>query len=147
MSEEASVKTPVEITPEPLAALQARYPRALEFVYDQAAVVLGGAIRPGECAENVFDFEDGLRLIVSRQRGPGGKVWLHFSASFGGADCRLADEFRLLRRTTPLPQIFEQWRLSVPGRFALLSGDAREAAYLGRSANGVPHWVIEEEPS
>ena len=58
--------------------LQARYPQALEFRYDSFAIV-NGAIRPGECAANVFDFEDGLRLIVNRELLDGCVHVLHVS--------------------------------------------------------------------
>lgn len=137
------MKAPVETAPEPLEALQARYPACLEFVYDQRAIVETGAVRPGEVAAQVFDFDDGLRLIVGRERDFAGAVWLHFSASFA-AHCRIVDEFRLLKLTMPLAAIFERWRRGVPGRFAELSGDAREPTYLGRSYGGIPHWVIRE---
>lgn len=134
---------PVQNRPESLEALKARYGRALEHIYDQAAIEHGGAIRPGEVAANVFDFEDGLRLIVSRERMPDGDLVLHLSASFP-KDCRLADEFRLLAVATPKQKILRMFLSSIPGRFAEMSGETRVPHYLGSSDRGIPHWVIPE---
>lgn len=137
---------PIPNTPEPLATLQARYPRCLDHTYDQAAIRDRGGIRPGEVAANVFDFEsDGLRLIISRERSPDGIVTLHFSASFPG-ECRIADEFRLLKLTMPVERIMRKWIDSIPARFRELSGDQRPILFIGRSDVGIPHWVIEEAP-
>lgn len=135
---------PVPITTESLEDLQARYPRALEHVYNQKAIVEQGGIRPGEVAANVFDFPDGLRLIVSRELcALTGEIGLHFSASFG-LGSRLADEILLLATGRGLNWAFRQWVSSVPERFRELSGDTREACFLGISAGNVPHWRIEE---
>lgn len=132
----------IPFNPEPLTVLQARYPAALEPVYDARAII-GGAIRPGEVAANVFHFEDGLTLIVSRDRlHSDGEINLHFSASFPG-ECRIADEFRLLKITMSTRQIMDKWIASVPGRFAELSGDNRPVTFLGITPHGIPHWIIE----
>lgn len=48
--------------PEPIGQLAARFNKALENVFD---VELLGNNRPGMHRENVFDFEDGLRMIIS----------------------------------------------------------------------------------
>lgn len=63
--------------------MQQRYPRALQNLFDcrgERAKRLRP--RPGALYSCVFDFEDGLRLIISREQydneaGP----WLHVSAS------------------------------------------------------------------
>lgn len=130
---------PVPTSPEPLDALRARYPRALEHLYDVIAIRDRGAIRPGEVAANVFDFEDGLRLIVSRERMQDGEVTLHVSASFPER-CRLADEFRLLGVATPKQKILRMFLDSIPGRFAELSGEPRPLEFLGMT--NVPHFLI-----
>ena len=69
---------------------------------------------------------------------------LHYSASFPG-ECRIADEVRLLATTRGMAWAIGRWIDSVPVRFRELSGDRREVVYLGRSAGGVPHWIIEED--
>jgi len=129
--------------PRPVAELKARYRAALAHTYDQRAVVEGGCIRPGEVRANVFDFDDGLRLIVSRERDATGRVWLHYSASFPG-DCRIADEIRLLRLTMAMASVMAKWVGSIPARFAELSGDGRQADRHWRSEIGIPHWLILE---
>ncbi len=130
---------PIPNTPEPLSSLQARYPHALEHLYDVSDIVARGGIRPGECATNVFDFEDGLRLIISRQLFPDNVEVLHVSASFPG-ECRIADEFRLLLLTMPLDKIMEKWQRSIPGRFRELSGDDRPLEFGGVTEHVIPHW-------
>lgn len=126
--------------PEPLEILRARYPRALEFVYCPEACA-SGAIRPGEVAANVFDFEDGLRLIISRDRMEG-RVVLHFSASVE-VGTPLADELLRQIQGEPWHAVLSRWEATVPARFRDLSGDTRTPSLAFRSAN-VPHWFIDE---
>jgi hypothetical protein len=134
---------PVPQTAESLAVLRARYAAALEHVYDVEAI-RRGAVRPGEVAANVFDFEDGLRLIVSRERYPDGEILLHFSASFL-PKCRMADELRQQATVFGLDgdQLLQRWLADVPRRFVELSGDGRPLRFLGMSDHKIPHWVIE----
>lgn len=135
--------TPIPITPESLGVLRARYPRALEYVYDQLEIARDGVIRPGEVASNVFDHEDGLRLLVSRERTPKGQVVLRVSASFP-EQCRMADEMRLLAVATPKSRIMQMWLDGIPARFRELSGDARPLRFLGWSGRYIPHWILED---
>jgi len=134
---------PVPTAPEPLDALRARYPRALEYVY-HADKVRAGGIGPGEVAANVFDFEDGLRLIVSRERLPDGRLVLHVRASFP-ARCRMADEFWRLALTMPKKRVLELWAADLPRRFRELSGDGRTLELIGWSGRLIPHLMITEE--
>ena len=83
----------VPFAAEPVTSLRARYAASLNHVYDVAYIRDHNGIRPGEVAANIFDFEDGLRLIVSRDACPDGRQVLHYSASFM-AECRVADEMR-----------------------------------------------------
>src|ERR1051326_8143577 len=65
-------------SPQPLATLQGRYAAALAHVFDCRAGV--PRPRPGELYSNVFDSEDGMRLIISlEQYTP--NLMLHVSAS------------------------------------------------------------------
>ena len=134
------MKPPVKIASEPLDSLRARYAKALEFVYDVQAIVDGG-IHPGECAANVFDFEDGLRFIISRERTEDGEVMIHVSASFP-PECRIADEFRLLGDYLSPAELTKRWMASLPGRFAELSGDTRDLCFAGVSDGLIPHFAI-----
>jgi hypothetical protein len=132
---------------EPLAAMRARYPKALEFVYDSTAIITGNAIRPGECASSVFDFTDGVRLIVSRERMPDGSVVLHLSASFknGGKASRA---FRSNRAKYGINDAVQQWMTAAVTHFQEISGDRREPHFLGFSQGTViQHWIIPEKPT
>ena len=131
--------------PEPLVALQARYPRALEVVYDQQEIAERGGIRPGQVPANIFDFDDGLKLIVSRERDLDDDAILHLCASFLSVR-RIADEFRLLTLTRSTESVFAEWLRDVPHRFRELSNDSRPIRFLGCSENGVPHWIIPATP-
>lgn len=135
---------PVPYTTETLAELQARYPRALEFVFDQEAIQNQGAIRPGEVAAQVFDFEDGLRMIVSREQEADGKLLLHLSASFRN-ECAMADKFLGRLRKVSRSAALEEWRVGVELRFAELASDRRPFRFLGWSGNMIPHWIREED--
>ena len=77
---------------------------------------------------------------------PEGDILLHFSASFP-AECRMADEFRLLKLTTPHATIMEMWRREVLRSFAELSGDTRPCQLVGTSDRGIPHWVVDPPES
>jgi hypothetical protein len=132
-----------ESNPEPMEALRARYAGALEHEFSVGFILSGTERRPGECPANVFDFLDGLRLIVSREVMPDGTRYLHVSASFR-KESRIADEMRLLSLTKTPQELLEMWRRNVPRRFAELSGDERELTFVGWSQSHVPHWRIEE---
>lgn len=64
--------------------LKLRFIAALEPVYDSQKVAAGECQRPGELRKHVFDFADGMRLIVSREEVEGVR-WLHVSVGFCGA--------------------------------------------------------------
>lgn len=67
--------------PEKLESMRARLPDALVTVYNPDTVKTGG-VRPGQLRQNVFDFEDGIRCIVSLDLDPDeNKKYLHLSFS------------------------------------------------------------------
>jgi hypothetical protein len=135
------------IETEPLAAMKARYPKALEFLYDSIAITKGNAIRPGECASSVFNFADGTRLIVSRERMPDGSVVLHFSASFK-SDSPMSRAFRSNREKYGASDAALQWMTAAVTHFQEISGDRREPHFLGFSPGTViQHWIIPEKPT
>lgn len=73
------------LRPQSLEELRQRYPLALKNLFDcrgERAKRLRP--RPGELYSCIFDFEDGLRLIISRElydHEPEPARWLHISAS------------------------------------------------------------------
>jgi len=74
---------------ENLDAMRARLPAALSRTYDALEIEAGRLIRPGEQRQHVFDFEDGIRCIVSldvypedsASTLPARRVLLHMSFS------------------------------------------------------------------
>jgi hypothetical protein len=66
--------------PEIEETLKARYPEAIRDVVDIGKIGSNPEVRPGLSREHVFDFFDGLRLIVSRDKMDLTTV-VHISAS------------------------------------------------------------------
>lgn len=113
---------------------QARLPEALKRLWDVVAMdAEGGADRPGLCPANVFDFPDGLRLIVGRERQaePNGEV-VHVSASvFKGSS--------LWHAILAEGPAFLGLRKAVESRFQAIGGPTIYFAFLSPRA-GIPHW-------
>jgi hypothetical protein len=73
----------VPFAPEPLARLRGRYSAALNPLVDHRDVGRGDwGPPPSGDAPHVFDTEDGMRLIVSRERFLDGREGVHISVSF-----------------------------------------------------------------
>lgn len=72
----------LDYKPESIDALRARYHRALARVYP-LRFLFDGEDRPGLLRDHIFDFDDGVRLIVSRHvdDGPERTELIHVSAS------------------------------------------------------------------
>lgn len=70
--------------------MRARLPAALSLIYDTEEIEAGRGTRPGEQRQHVFDFEDGVRCILSLDAYPAEKpclpkrVMLHMSFSSHG---------------------------------------------------------------
>ena len=71
---------PLPFEPQPLTAHQSRYPAALSRVWPWVddATYCGDA--PAHHRDHVFDFDDGVRLVVARVRTRGGDVVVLVSA-------------------------------------------------------------------
>lgn len=124
------MKLPFE--PQPQPALQERFPQALGRVFDFRAGVPDEL--PSKLRAHVFDFEDGVRMMVSRDMEEEGKVYLHVSASvepgmlyWGLILSGAIGKSEFLRR--------------MEHRFAQLSGQSEKLEFCGFSpGKGVPHW-------
>lgn len=66
--------------PEPTIVLKARYSEALKDVYDPKEIAANPELAPSKKRKHVFDFEDGLRLIVSVDKNGMNRL-THYSVS------------------------------------------------------------------
>jgi len=110
--------------PQEMGILKGRFGDAFKkvWVYDE-----GMEDRPGMHREHVFDFESGVRLLISKTQFPDKNIIAHVSASWYKAEPKSIDE--------AFQQIKEHFRL-LGGKNAL--------TFLGISAQGIPHWKIED---
>ncbi len=125
-------------TPQSLSDLQARYAAAVVKVFDALAVYEGRVSRPGEDPAHVFDTQSGIRLIVSRERLPDGKVYLHVSASFApGSDIVARIEARQLSVEQALAEVEATWQ-------AIAQSEKKLRFVRLSPGKGVPHFMLEE---
>lgn len=122
----------VPLKPEPLAALRARYHLAVARVIDPLDVARGLVPAPSADAVHVFDTEDGLRLIVSLERMPDGRVGTHISAS-------IHDEVAVRQDCTTGAELF----MFIGRSWQAISGSMFLPELLGISDGGVPHFFLE----
>lgn len=126
---------PLEFKPESVEQARDRFTKAVEKVWTVTAAMLS---RPGIERENVFDFFDGLRLIVSREKvAHGTDVMLHVSASMQ-PDTFVWKTFA--KHNKPWKSKIPLFREYVQKRFAEISGGLRCPAFYGVSDGGVVHW-------
>lgn len=116
--------------PEPNEQLQARYAAAVMITYVAAPNMKN---RPGENPENVFDFQDGIRLIVSKDLILEKEI-LHFSGSihtqdFIGKKYDSSHYKQFVQKFVYLSQLKNV-------RFRL----------AGESPEGIPHFYVEQMP-
>lgn len=121
--------------PETIEEMRARYPAAVADIYDVES--LGTVRPPGMQRRHVFDYTDGLRLIVSTDRLSDGQVVSHFSASVAPGLPLYA--MLVEKTTTPLAYLY----LCV-SRWQELSCDVCPVCeYLGPlSQAGSHHWIV-----
>ena len=79
----------IKFNPQPLEQLKARFHEAISTLYNQIEVKEGNQPLPSKRPENVFDFGDGVRLIISREETPEGNQVIHISGSICKEDGRL----------------------------------------------------------
>jgi hypothetical protein len=117
----------IPIKPQTLAELQTRYPECLHELYIQQDVARGIRVRPGTQRENVFDFHDKVRLIISKEQCADGRLVIHISGSIrdeGGKGRALND--------TLIHHIIEH--------YALISGNMGSLEVIGITENQVIHF-------
>jgi hypothetical protein len=130
----AAQRIPTKV--EPYGALAARYPAALNPIIDHRGV--NGPVNLP--AHHFFDAPNGVRLMISRERGIAGELWVHMSASIhaGEGGPALLEELKFHAADAPVffcRLALNTWR-KIAGRFP------SEPRFLGLSdGKGVPHWL------
>lgn len=132
-------RNPLPTKPEPLEQLRARYPLALEPTYlviDEEQALWHGI---GQKPKHVFDFPDGLRFIISRERMVGTQeVVIHVSVSFDAGSKHFAEIRDGMMSLKDLHRF-------VRYHFFDLSADGRPLEFvLMKLPKGIPHYVIKE---
>lgn len=127
----------VPFEPEPIEESRDRFPVALETTYEAWRSDAPEWNRPGQKRENIFDFEDGLRLMVSRDiLHVGGEPVVHVSASLyqeEGVD----NKWQVSRRR------FER---GIRQRLEELMGGGRVVmGPMWITCGGIPHWTISKD--
>lgn len=122
----------VPLRPESIEQLRARYPQAIAEMIQQLDVLAGAKPAPSGDPVHVFDTEDGLRLIISLEQTPKGRVGVHLSASFHNT-------LHTLERCSTLDALVcwigDSWRA--------IAGSTRIPEFLGMSEGGIPHFFVE----
>lgn len=131
----------IPFDPEPLQALRRRLPKALDRVFDPEEVRARPETRPGLKRRHVFDFADGVRLIVSAEKGVG----LHVTASFvegTAVDRRL----RKAARVAGAEGGCDRLRREGEDAFRRLAGPETALEFLGfLQGKGIPHWRADRD--
>ncbi len=136
--------------PESLCAAKARLPAALEPLLTRAQLLAGTAPRIGLDRRHVFDFEDGMRVIVSREDHGGGAgmplfnfhgTVIHASASF--FEGQAVERLTAAIRTEGAEAAKRAFQLACESRLRELFGPLRRLPAPCWSADkGVPNWFI-----
>lgn len=113
-----------------------RYPRALEKLFHTEDIARGGQ-RPGQCPENVFDWWDGLRLIISREWSDEKKEVLHLSASLR-PDGKLFRKARQVGRADGPARGVDHFLVQAFARFLELAPG--QAMFFAGLTDNVAHW-------
>ena len=124
-----------DFMPESLVVLQSRYKKSVEETLDPKTVE--EADWPGLNRKHIFDFQDGMRMIICKEIWDQ-EVYIHFSTS-------ALPGTRMYAAIAVGSMSFARFRNLSLLRFRKISGDVRPAErLLGQSAKGVPHWLIKD---
>jgi len=114
----------VPFKPESLEQLKARFPKALEKVWEVTDPMPD---RPGLHREHLFDFESGMRLLISKDKLIREEPEVHVSGSW---------------EWNP-PISIEQMRRVVGEGYRSLGGTGL-LHFIGFSEAAIPHWIVRE---
>lgn len=109
---------------------QERYKEAIREPYSVAKVLKEQETRPGNKPKHVFDFEDGIRLIISRDYHKDSE-YIHFSGSVSDT------HFKGIVGKNILDMMLR--------KFKDLTGYEGQPQFGGITPGGIPHWFIEKQ--
>lgn len=120
----------IKFNPEKIECLKNRFKESLLAVYNPIECKENPDKRPGIKQENIFDFEDGIRLIISRDVVKATEV-IHFSASinpkiYNGSFGRSLHEKMVMH-------FIDLYEFT----------DNINVHYAGITNAGIPHWYVE----
>lgn len=128
--------------PETIEQLKSRFLKALETSWSVKRAIKDSDNTPGKKREHVFDFEDGIRIIISRDRFEGIQV-IHFSASFGNVESFMKTYPR--QKGITLQEDKDRIVELMKKRFIEISGfpESERIKFLGTHGSKlIPHWII-----
>ena len=119
---------PLIFKAEKVEEMRARYSKALEKLWIPTEHMKD---RPGLHRENVFDFEDGLRLLISRDLFPLIGERIHVSASWESN----APDLKYIEYAT-----------EIIGKAYHTIGGKGSLTWMGQSpGKRIPHWIVVQE--
>jgi hypothetical protein len=121
----------IPYNPQTVEELSKRFLQAIEKLYNQLNIAEGIEPRPGKFPEHVFDFGDGIRLIISREEIATGDQVLHISGSANKDGGRLTLDEYLLQH--------------IVEHFALISGIKDALILIGITPAQVAHFYLEDK--
>lgn len=130
MVAKATDRQPLPHEPETIEQAKARYPLAVRRSYTFAEAA---AEQFGRQRKHVFDFEDGMRLIISRE-----KFWLNGSIHVSAS--RLCANIPLITLFVE-PALRDALLLNVRSRFREISGNHNDFV-LVLIDEGIPHFAV-----
>jgi hypothetical protein len=123
--------------PESVEKLKGRYHLALDPPNDVESVEIGVCLPPEEQRRNLFDFDDGLRMVISYDVHEDGKKAIHLAAfMLNGSE--LQDRLRLENGGLDT----ETYLRDVILRFRLLSQYRKRVEWLGFLEDTSAHWEV-----
>ena len=125
--------------------LRLRYRDALEKLWncDEAGLEEQerSGVKPGLDPKSRFDFPNGIRMCISREKVPEG-IWIHVSCSvFPGTI--LGQKMAMLMADRKKPELLDrEFRKYCKRAYRQLTGDATGMELVDAGEAGIPHWII-----
>jgi hypothetical protein len=118
-----------------------RWNMVKDRVFNIQQVLAGREPQPGNCPECVFDFHDGLRVVMSRELTPDGERLFHASAS-AIPDSELYK--RIAARNKNSSGMLREFLGRVEADVMTMTGRVITLAGFSEGKR-VPHWYAEDE--